>query len=147
MWKFNLFRYVRFFSIILLINFIFIGSKIITKDSKHLDLFKFFQLNNILKLNLSKTNIPPETLPGLIEVNILFIIDIYILIKKSIPKIEYLDLSDNSLNDAGLLSLCELLKSNSTLKTLLFDRNFDKPSKTRNKTIQSLSSFFGYFLI
>lgn len=77
----------------------------------------------IKKLSLSNTTIPPEIIKGLIE---------------SLPAVEELDLSETALGDAGILSLCESLTGNKTLKVLLINGNFEKKSKQRLKAMSAL---------
>jgi len=105
------------------------GNKIITKENKHLDFFRFLQLApNMKNLNISTTFIPTEILAGLFEY---------------CSKLETLDLSDNSLGDNGVIELIQALKTHTTLKHLTLDRNFDKITKQRAKAIQDLAIFLG----
>jgi len=101
------------------------GNRVMIRDSKHLDLVRFFQIcPNIKKLDLSGTMLTPEIVGTFIE---------------AVPKVECLDLSDNNLGESGLTATCDALKNHANLKDLIFDRNFDKLSKSRAKAIQSLS--------
>ncbi len=108
-----------------LLNLDVSGSRIITKDSRHLELTRFLQLSPQLnRLNLSKTGVTADFFQDLIP---------------SVPGLQYLDVSDNNFGDQGIISICEQLKGNKSIKSLNLDRNFDKPSKMRQKAVLSLS--------
>jgi Ran GTPase-activating protein (RanGAP) involved in mRNA processing and transport len=100
------------------------GNKIITKDSKHLDFLHFLKLSpNIKELNISASNIPPEIIKSTLD---------------ELPSLQHLDISDNSLGDAGLISLISALQDKKLIKHLILNNNFDKKSKLRPQAIASL---------
>jgi len=106
------------------------GNKISTKEARHLDVLRFFQMcKNLTRLVISYTEIPAEMLAGLMD---------------SLPKLEYLDLSGNELNDQGIIALCDAVRDKpiySTLQTLKIDGNFSsKPTKQRTKAVRDLSA-------
>jgi len=97
-----------------------------TRDSKHLDIVRFFQVSpNLKELNLARTMVPGEVFQSFIEV---------------LPYLERLDVSDNSLGDSGVIAFLETLKTHKNLRELILDRNFDKPSKLRTKAMTTLGS-------
>jgi hypothetical protein len=76
--------------------FTVLGNKISTKDAKHLDVVRFFQMcRNLSKLSMARTEVPLEILSALID---------------ALPKLEYLDISENDLNDQGIIALCEAIR-------------------------------------
>ncbi len=49
------------------------------------------------------------------------------------PRLEWLDISENSLGDLGLVTLIPWLKNSRNFKHFIYEKNFDKSSKTRSK--------------
>jgi len=104
------------------------GTKIVTKDARHTDLLRFLQLApNLTKLNVSDTNFPPEIFAPFFE---------------AVPHLEALNLADNSIGDAGLTALAEILPTvPNSLNVLILDRNFEKSTKGRTKAVQAFSDY------
>lgn len=76
--------------------FFCLGNKISTKEAKHLDVLRFFQMcKNLTKLVIVKTDLPLEMLGGLMD---------------ALPKLEFLDISENELNDNGIIALCDAIR-------------------------------------
>jgi len=54
-----------------------------------------------------------------------------------------LDVSENSLNDAGLIVVCEVLVEKKNIHHLIFNGNFEKKTKSRPQAIHNLISVLG----
>eukprot|EP01114_Cavostelium_apophysatum_P018519 TRINITY_DN5745_c0_g1_i2.p1 TRINITY_DN5745_c0_g1~~TRINITY_DN5745_c0_g1_i2.p1 ORF type:complete len:780 (+),score=203.59 TRINITY_DN5745_c0_g1_i2:20-2359(+) len=103
------------------------GIKVITKDSRHMDMLRFLQFApNITKLILAKSNFPVEIAGEML---------------KSTPNLTHLDLSETGMADTGLGALTESLKILPSLKYLSLNRNFEKATKQRHDIVSAFVSY------
>ena len=85
---------------------------------------------NATDLNLSNTNISQEILPAILANGLIW------------PKLSTLDLNDNDLGDAGIVSLTQSVLHRPNLRTLKISRNTTKRTKERSKAVSSLIRLF-----
>jgi len=105
------------------------GFRLITKDAKYMDFYRFMQLASaqLTHVNLSKGTFPVETL-------------MFESLFELLPKLEHFDVSENNLGDQGILALCDAIANKAIqLKHLNISHNFEKASKLRTKCVQRLS--------
>eukprot|EP01117_Protostelium_nocturnum_P014932 TRINITY_DN5739_c0_g1_i1.p1 TRINITY_DN5739_c0_g1~~TRINITY_DN5739_c0_g1_i1.p1 ORF type:complete len:734 (-),score=247.62 TRINITY_DN5739_c0_g1_i1:1383-3584(-) len=103
-------------------------NRIPVKDNKYLDAFRFFQSStNLTQLNVSKTGMTADILEAFIQ---------------TIPNVTHLDLSDNSMGDNLLFVISSsFTAAPNRITTLILDRNFEKPSKQRQKVVNDFAEF------
>lgn len=91
-----------------------------------MDVFRFFKFcPKLTKLNLSGSEIPSEVITELLA---------------NVPSLRVLDMSNCSLGDSGVLSLCSALSGNKTIKTLVLSGNFEKRTKMRTAALEKLEA-------
>lgn len=97
-----------------------------SNDKKYLLVFKFLsRMPNLKKVEFAQTNLSR---------------DLFELLFSVIPSIEELNISNNSLNDEGIISLCSCLLVLKNLKLLDISNNFEKLTKYRSNAISQLAT-------
>jgi len=102
------------------------GNRVIRKDNIHRDMVNF--LNHsiyLVDLNLSKCQIPIDSIKDIFG-------------EGNLVKMETLNIADNDLGDEGITTLCEILTTHPSIRSLDISNNFNRRSKQRTNTIESI---------